>query len=87
MHLRFCSYCFLNFVELLESQKLSFSIILVLKGLTKQNDPKQNFTHYSSPVNVEYELRGLMAEDNNVYKTIRKRIYAIFVRYKILKVQ
>ena len=55
--------------------------------LTKQNDPKQNFAHYSSPLNVECELCGLMAEDNNVYKTIRKRIYAIFVRYKILKVQ
>ena len=74
-------------MELLKSQKLSFSIILVLGGLTKQNDPKQNFAHYSSPLNVECELCGLIAEDNNVYKTIRKRIYAIFVRYKILKVQ
>ena len=58
-----------------------------MKWLTKQNDPKQNFAHYSSPANVKFEPRELMAENNNVYKTMRKKIYAIFVRYKILKVQ
>ena len=32
-------------------------------SLTKQNDPKQN---YSSPANVKYKPRGLIAANNNV---------------------
>ena len=33
---------------------------------------KQNYTHNSSPINSEYDPHGLMAEIDNVYKTIRK---------------
>ena len=45
--------------------------------LTKQNIPKQNFTHNSSSVDLKFEPRGLMAENNNFYRTIRKKIYAV----------
>ena len=58
-----------------------------MNGSAIENDPKQNFTHYSSLANVKFEPRELMAENNNVYKTIRKKIYAAFIRYKMLKVQ
>ena len=44
-------------------------------SLTKQNDPKQN---YSSPANLKYKPRGLIAANNNVYKTIKKKIFALF---------
>ena len=53
----------------------------------KQTDPKQNFTHSSSSTNLEYYPLELVAENNNVYKTIMKKIYAFALRYKILKVQ
>ena len=44
-------------------------------SLTKQNDSKQN---YSSPANPKYKPRALIAENNNVYRTIRKKIFAVF---------
>lgn len=40
-----------------------------------KNDPKQNFGHNTSPANPKYEPRGLMTENNNVYKTIRNKTY------------
>ena len=52
-------------------------------SLTKQNDPEQI---YSSPVNLKYKPRELMAA-NNVYRVIRKKIFAVFERYKMSKVQ
>ena len=42
LFLSFSSYWFLNSVELLESQNLSFSIFLVLKGLNKIMKKKKN---------------------------------------------
>ena len=44
-------------------------------SLTKQDDAKQI---YSSPVHVKYKPRGLIAANNNVYTTIRKKIFAVF---------
>ena len=44
-------------------------------SLTKQNDPKQN---YSSPANLKYKPHGLIGANNNVYGTIRKKIFAVF---------
>ena len=44
-------------------------------SLTKQDDVKQI---YSSPVNFKYKPRGLIAANNNVYRTIRKKIFAVF---------
>ena len=49
-------------------------------NLTKQNDPKQN---YSSLVNLKYKLTGLITANNNVYR-IRKKIFPVFERYKVL---
>ena len=46
-------------------------------SLTKQNEPKQN---YSSPANFKYKPRGLIAANNNVYRTIMKKIFASFLR-------
>ena len=40
-----------------------------------QNDPKQN---YSSPANLKYKPRGLITTNNNVYRTVRKKIFAVF---------
>ena len=53
-------------------------------SLTKQDDVKQI---YSSPVNFKYKPRGLIAANNNVYRTIRKKIFAAFYLYKMSKVQ
>ena len=53
-------------------------------SLTKQNDPKQN---YSFPLNLKYKSRVLIAANNNVYRTIRKKMFAVFLQYKISKVQ
>ena len=53
-------------------------------SLTKQNDPKQN---YSFPANLKYKPRVLTAANNNVYRTIRKKMFAVFLQYKISKVQ
>ena len=44
-------------------------------SLTKQDDVKQI---YSSPVNFKYKPRRLIAANNNVYRTIRKKIFAAF---------
>ena len=52
-------------------------------NLTKQNDPKQN---YSSPANLKYKPRVLVAA-KKLYRTIRKKIFAVFLRYKMSKVQ
>ena len=52
-------------------------------SLTKQNHPKQK---YSSPANFKYKPRGLIAANNNAYRTIRKKIFAN-LRYKMSKVQ
>ena len=53
-------------------------------SLTKQNDPKQN---YSFPLNLKYKSRVLIAANNNVYRTIREKMFAVFLQYKISKVQ
>ena len=45
-----------------------------LVSLTKQNDPKQN---YSSPASLKYKPRVLIAA-NNLYITTRKKIFAAF---------
>ena len=52
-------------------------------SLTKQNDRKQI---YSSPVNLKYKPSGLIAA-NNVFRVIRKKIFAVFEQYKMSKVQ
>ena len=44
-------------------------------NLTKQNDPKQN---YSSPASLKYKP-GVLIATNNVYRTIRKKIFAVFL--------
>ena len=41
---------------------------------------------YSSPVNLKYKPRGLIAA-NNVFRVIRKKIFAVFEQYKMSKVQ
>ena len=51
---------------------------------TKQNRAKQN---YSSLVNLKYKPRGLIAANNNAYRTIWKKIFGAFLRYKMSKVQ
>ena len=53
-------------------------------SLTKQNDPKQN---YSSPANLKYKPPVLITANNNVYRTIRKKIFTVFLRYKMSTVQ
>ena len=54
-------------------------------SLTKQNNPKQS---HPFPENLIHKPRGLMAANNNVYRTIRKKIFAVFfLQYKMLKVQ
>ena len=53
-------------------------------SLTKQNRSKQN---YSFPANLKYKLRGLIAANNNAYRTIWKKIFGAFLRYKMSKVQ
>ena len=53
-------------------------------SLTKQNDPKQS---YSFPTNLKYKPRVLIAANNNVYRTIRKKIFAVLLRYKMSTVQ
>ena len=44
-------------------------------SLIKQNDPKQN---YSSPANLKCKARVLIAANNNIYGTIRKKIFTGF---------
>ena len=51
---------------------------------TKQNDRKQN---YSFPGNLKYKPRLLIAANNIVNRTIEKKIFAVFLGYKISKVQ
>ena len=53
-------------------------------SLTKQNDPKQN---YSFSANLKYKPRELIAANNNVFRTGKQRIFAAFLRYKMSKVQ
>ena len=45
---------------------------------------KQN---YSFPLNLKYKSRVLIAANNNVYRTIREKMFAVFLQYKISKVQ
>ena len=45
---------------------------------------KQN---YYFPANLKYKPRVLIAANNNVYRTIRKKMFAVFLRYKMSKVQ
>ena len=52
-------------------------------SLTKQNERKQK---YSSPANLKYKPRLLISANNN-YRTIRKKIFAVFLRYKMSIVQ
>ena len=44
-------------------------------SLKKKNDPKRN---YSSPANLKYKPRGLATANNNVYQTVREKIFAVF---------
>ena len=53
-------------------------------SLIKQNDPKQN---NSSPANPKYYSRVLIVANNNAYRTTRKKILSVFLRYKMSKVQ
>ena len=53
-------------------------------SLTKQNDPKQN---YSFPANLKHKPGVLIVADNNVYRTKRKKMFAVFLRCKMSKVQ
>ena len=53
-------------------------------SLTEQNDPKQN---YCFPANLKYKPRSLNAANENAYRTIKKKIFAAFLRYKMSKVQ
>ena len=53
-------------------------------NLTKQNGPKQI---YSAPANRKYKPRVLIASNNNVYRTIRKKIIAVFLGRKMSIVQ
>ena len=41
---------------------------------TKQYDPKQTHLHIPAPANLKYESLGLMAKNNNFYKTIWKKL-------------
>ena len=47
----------------------------------KQNDPKK-FKRNTSPTNLEYKPREIMAENNTVCKTVRQKIYAVFYNIK-----
>ena len=51
---------------------------------TKQNDRKQN---YSFPANLKYKPRLLIAANDIVNRTIEKKIFAVFLGYKMPKVQ
>ena len=53
---------------------------------TKQNDPKK-FMSNSSQTSLEHKPRGLMAENNIVYNTVRQKYICCLLRYKMLKVQ
>ena len=53
-------------------------------NLKEQNGPKQI---YSCPANRKYRPRVLIASNNNVYRTIRKKIIAVFLRRKMSIVQ
>ena len=44
-------------------------------SLIKQNDPKQNC---SFPANMKCKARVLIAANNNIYGTIRKKIFTVF---------
>ena len=52
-------------------------------SLTKQNERQQK---YSSPANLKYKPRLLISANNN-YRTIRKKTFAVFLRYKMSIVQ
>ena len=52
-------------------------------SLTKQKDPK----HHSSPANLKYKPCVLIAANSNVYRTIRKKMFAVFLQHKMSKVQ
>ena len=54
----------------IESKPVSF---------TKQNDQKQN---YSSPANFKYKPLGLIAANNYVHRTIRKKRFAVICDIK-----
>ena len=45
---------------------------------------KQN---YYFPANLRYKPRVLIAANNNAYRTLRNKTFAVFLRYKMLKVQ
>ena len=53
---------------------------LVCSTESKQND--QKITISSSPADLECEPRGLIAENNNVGKTIRQKIYEVIYDIK-----
>ena len=53
-------------------------------SLTKQNDSKQN---YSFPANLKYKPRVLIVANINVHRAIRKKIFAVFLRCKMSKIQ
>ena len=53
-------------------------------SLAKNNDLKQN---YSSSASLQYKPRGLVVTNNRVYRTMKKNIFAVFLRYKMSQVQ
>ena len=55
-----------------------------LVNLAKQNGPKQI---YSFPANLKYKPRALIAAKNNVFRTIRKKTFAVFLQRKMSIVQ
>ena len=54
----------------------------------KQNKMIQKkFMSNSSQTSLEHKPRGLMAENNIVYNTVRQKYIRYLLRYKMLKVQ
>ena len=53
-------------------------------SLTNQNDPKQSC---SFPANLKYRPHGLIAANNYLYRTIKKKVFAVVLWYKMLNVQ
>ena len=49
----------------------------------KQNYPRETFNHNSAPKNLEYDPRRLIAENDNVKKTIRKKTEEEYVTKNI----
>ena len=48
-------------------------------SLTNQNDPKQS---YSFPANLKYKPHGLIAANNYLHRTIKKKYLLLFYDIK-----